>query len=377
MQSSFSFWKLIKYFLWLGSIGFGGPMALVGYMKQDLMEKRNWISQSDFLNGLALASLCPGPIATQLAIYIGWFHARIWGATIVLLALTLPAFLMILIFAIIYTSYGDVVWKHAAFYGISAAVVAIIIRHAFLLSKMVVGNQYWLWVFFAISVVLSAFTSIAIYWIFLLNGILVCLIKAPPRFFSSFHTFLPIWMGMDSFSHYPMLLKLLFYFAWAGTVVFGSGFAIIPFIHEGVVQNYHWLSERQFLDAISIGMITPGPIILAVTFIGYLIAGLKGAIIATLGVFLPCYLCVILFAPHFNRIAHYEAVKAFVQGVTIAVAGTITGSTFLLSKNAIVDIPTVGILSCTLLALYFLKKIPEPAWLLMAAIIGIVVKGFH
>jgi chromate transporter len=371
-----SLWRLIKYFLYLGFIGFGGPLALIGYMRRDLVEKRGWISHSNFLNGLALSSLCPGPLATQVAVYIGWLHARILGATAVLIALTLPAFLMILTLAIAYTHYGDVSWARSAFYGISACVIAIVIRNAYELSKMIVARDHWLWVVFILNIFIATTAHIQIYWTFLISGLLVWIIKTPPQFLYSSIFLVPFSWNLESLGNHHIIAKLFLYFAWAGTVVFGSGYAVIPFIHEGVVQNYHWLSETQFMDAISIGMITPGPIVLAVAFMGYLIAGIKGALVTTIGIFLPCYLCVILFAPHFHRIAHHEGVKAFIQGVTIAVAGAITGSAITLGKSAITDLPTVGIFLGTSFMLYQFKKIREPVWLLIAAGVGMLCKGF-
>jgi len=367
-----SLWHLIKYFLYLGSIGFGGPLALLGYIRRDLVEKRGWISQSHFLNGLALASLCPGPLATQLAVYVGWFHKRILETTAILIAVTLPAFVMVLGLAVAYTHYGDVRWARSAFYGVSACVIAIVIRNAYHLAKMIVARDYWLWGIFIANIVIAIATHIQIYWAFLMSGLLVWAIKAFSR---SLAFFLPVGLSLGALSHNHILVKLFLYFAWAGTVVFGSGYAIIPFIHEGVVQKYHWLSEAQFMDAISIGMITPGPIVLAVTFMGYLIAGLKGAIATTVGVFIPCYLCVIIFAPHFHRIAHHEGFKAFVQGITIAVAGAITGATITLGKTAIIDLPTVGFFLGTSFMLFQFKKIREPIWLLLAAMLGILVKA--
>ncbi|MBX9804416.1 MAG: chromate efflux transporter [Alphaproteobacteria bacterium] len=369
-----SLWDLIRYFLYLGSVGFGGPFALIGYIRRDLMEKRGWISHAEFLNGLALASLCPGPLATQLAIYIGWTHARIVGAAAVLIAFTLPAFLLILGIAIAYPHYGDVGWARSLLYGISPAVIAIVLRNAYQLSKMIVAGDAWLWALFAGNVGIAAATSIPIYWAILASGFLVWMIKAPPRFISA-SLFLPFGISIEALSSNHLSFKLFFYFAWAGTVVFGSGYAIIPFIHEGVIHTYHWITERQFIDAISIGMITPGPIVLAITFIGYLIAGIKGAFAATFGIFLPCFLCVIIFAPHFHRVAHHEGLKAFVQGITIAVSGVITGATLSLGRSAIIDVFTLLIFIATGVALIKFKKIREPVWLLLAGSVGILVKS--
>jgi len=344
-------------------------------MRRELSEKRQWIPRSDFLNGLALSSLCPGPLATQLAIYIGWFHARILGATVSLIAFTLPAFLMVLTLAILYKHSVQLKVLQFAFYGISASVLAIVMRHAYTMSKTIVDRDYWLWGILAVNLLITSAITIQIYWSFLLSGLLVWIVKTPPRF-RFFPVFIfPLGLSVEMLTNNHILGKLFVYFAWAGTVVFGGGYAIIPFIHEGVVQNYHWLNEREFLDAIAVGMITPGPIIMVVSFMGYLIAGIKGAFAATLGILLPCYFLVILLAPHFNRIAHHEGVRAFVQGITVAVAGSIAGTTIILAKNVIVDGPALGIFFGTSLALYLFKKIPEPTWLLVAAGVGILVKS--
>jgi chromate transporter len=375
LKSNPTLWGLFKYFLYLGTVGYGGPMALVGYMRRDLCEDRKWIEHSDFMNGLALASLCPGPLATQLAIYIGWFHNKLIGATVILIAFTLPAFLMMLTLAVAYTNATHLGWIQWAFYGISASVIAIVIHHAFHMSKMIVERNHWLWGIFIFNILITWVTTLSIFWFFLISGIIVWLIKFPPRFIS-LPIFLPtLQVTFEGLTNHHLLLKLFLYFAWAGTVVFGSGFAIIPFIHEGVVQHYHWLTERQFLDAIAMGMATPGPIVLAVTFMGYLIAGIKGAIVTALGILLPCYLLVILLAPHFNRIAHHEGVRAFVQGLTVAVAGGITGTSLLLGKNAIVDWMTLSIFLGTLISMYKLPRLKEPILLLIAAIVGIIIKG--
>jgi chromate transporter len=370
-----SFKNLIRYFLYLGTIGFGGPIALVGYMRQHLVEQRAWMDRLDFMNGLALASLCPGPLATQLAIYIGWFHARILGATAVLIAFTLPAFLMILFLAVVYTNAANITGLHAAFYGVSASVIAIVIRHAFNMSKMIIERDHWLWIIFIGNIFITWFMTSNLFWFFILSGVVVWVIKKPPNFFHPSLVIPSIYTTFETLGNHNHLLKMFLYFAWSGTVVFGSGFAIIPFIHDGVVQHYHWLTERQFLDAIAMGMITPGPVVLAVAAMGYLIAGIKGAIVAAIGIFLPCYLFVIILAPHFTRIAHHEGVRAFVQGLTVAVAGGITGTSLHLGKNTIVDDLSLCIFIGTAIILYKIKRVPEPVILLIAALLSVIVKS--
>src|SRR5262249_10090469 len=163
------------------------------------------------------------------------------------------------------------------------------------------------------------------------------------------------------------------YFAEAGAFVFGSGLAIVPFLYGGVVERFHWLSERQFLDAVAVAMITPGPVVITVAFIGYLVAGLLGALLAAIGVFLPCYLFVIIPAPYFRRIAKNRQIKAFVDGVTAAATGAIAGAAFVLGRRAVVDIPTLLILASTYLVLDKAKKVPEPLVILAAGVIGFTV----
>jgi chromate transporter len=173
---------------------------------------------------------------------------------------------------------------------------------------------------------------------------------------------------------WPLLAKVALYFAEAGAFVFGSGLAIVPFLHGGVVNQYHWLSERQFLDAVAVAMITPGPVVITVAFIGYLVAGPLGAAAASAGVFLPCYLFVIIPAPYFRRFADNPRVRAFVDGVTAAATGAIAGAAFVLGRRALIDLTTVGIALVTWLIFSRFKKIPEPLVILAAGLAGLVLK---
>jgi chromate transporter len=372
----FSLTELFLYFLRLGTFGFGGPIALVGYMQRDLVERRGWFTEEDYREGLALAQLAPGPLAAQLAIYLGWVRSRILGATVVAVGFVLPSFLMVLALAAVYLRFGGLSWMQGAFYGIGAAVIAIIARSAVKLVRMTLGRDRLLWSLFAASALVTVWTESEIAWLFLLSGVVALFAKAPPGGGSraTVTTMVPAWLltGLHGPASSGTLWTIALYFAEAGAFVFGSGLAIVPFLYGGVVERYHWLTDRQFLDAVAVAMITPGPVVITVGFIGYLVAGPLGATVAAIGVFLPCYLLVILPAPYFRRFAKNPQIKAFVDGVTAAATGAIAGATYVLGKRAIIDIPTILIAAATFAVLYRVKKVPEPLVIIIAGLIGVL-----
>lgn len=364
------------YFLRLGTLGFGGPIALAGAMQRDLVEVRRWISKQDYVEGLALAQLAPGPLAAQLAIYLGWVRGRIVGATLVGVAFVLPSFLMVLCLSALYVRWGGLPWMRGAFYGIGAAVIAIIARSASKLVKMTLGKDRLLWALFAANAVITATIQAEVVWVFLLSGAAAMIVKAPPQLRSRSLGVLPIplWLvsGLAGPASVFTLWTLAWYFAEAGAFVFGSGLAIVPFLHGGVVTRFHWLTEQQFLDAVAVAMITPGPVVITVAFIGYLVAGPMGAIVAGLATFIPCYLFTIVPAPYFRRLSRNASLKAFIGGVTAAATGAIAGSVFVLGRRALVDVPTILIGLATLGVLIRFKKVPEPVWIAAAGVAGLV-----
>src|SRR5256885_5510698 len=173
----YSLWQLVGYFLRLGALGFGGPIALVGYMQRDLVDERGWVSRQDYVEGLALAQLAPGPLAAQLAIYLGWVRGGVTGATLVSVAFILPSFLMVLALSALYVRYGGLAWMQGVFYGIGAAVIAIIGRSAWKLLRMTLGRDLVLWPLFAVSAVLTAWTESEIVWVFVLCGVVALVAK--------------------------------------------------------------------------------------------------------------------------------------------------------------------------------------------------------
>jgi chromate transporter len=347
-------------------------------MQRDLIEQRGWISERDYREGLALAQLAPGPLAAQLAIYLGWVRARVLGATLIAVAFIAPSFLMVLTISAFYVRFGTLSWMQGVFYGIGAAVIAIVIRSAIKLTRVTLARDRLLWLIFGVNALITATTESEIVWTFLLSGIVALLVKAPPRLRRKslpMVSILPPWLlsGLHGPAPGSTIWKIGLYFAEAGAFVFGSGLAIVPFLHGGVVERYGWLTDRQFLDAVAVAMITPGPVVITVAFIGNLVAGPVGATVAALGVFLPCYLFVIIPAPYFRQIAKNLRVKAFVDGVTAAATGAIAGSVVVLGRRAIVDVPTILILAGTYLVLVKAKKIPEPLVILATGTIGLAV----
>ena len=341
-------------------------MALVGHMYKDLVEERAWISDLDYKDGLALAQLAPGPLAAQLAIYLGYVHFRILGATLVGIAFVLPSFLMVVALGWAYQRYGGLPWMQAVFYGIGACVIGIITHSPAKLTKKTVGRDKLLWGVYLVAAVVTAITESETIWIFLVGGIFLWLVKTPPAFLKS-------KTGLAAVS-LPALWIMFLFFAKAGTFVFGSGLAIVPFLFSGVVKEFHWLNDRQFLDAVAVAMITPGPVVITVGFIGYLVYGLTGAVVAAFGTFFPCYLFTIIPAPYFKKYGKRPGIAAFVDGVTAAAIGTLCGAVIVLARKSLVDVPTILFAAATLVLLWRAKKIPEPLLVLGAGLLGLLLK---
>jgi chromate transporter len=297
--------QLVMYFLQLGTTGFGGPVALVGYMHKDLVETRGWISEEEYKQGLALAQLAPGPLAAQLAIYLGFVHHKIVGATLAGIAFVIPSFIMVVLLGMAYKLYGGLAWMQAVFYGVGAAVIGIIANSSYKLTIKSIGKfklasfkQHWLlWLFYIAAAIITFVTQQEQLLLFVGAGLIYMFAKAPPKWLSkTANTFVLLQIGFWNYEA-GTLGKIAIFFAKAGAFVFGSGLAIVPFLHAGVVTENHWVNEQQFVDAVAVAMITPGPVVITVGFIGYLIAGFPGAFVAALATFLPCYLFTVIPAP--------------------------------------------------------------------------------
>jgi chromate transporter len=384
-ERNYSLKDLMFYFLKLGTWGFGGPVALVGYMHRDLVEQRNWLTEEEYKEGLALAQLAPGPLAAQLGIYIGFVHYGLLGATVAGLAFVLPSFIMVLLLGMIYRLYSGLAWMQEVFYGVGAAVIGIITISAYKLTLKSVGKlslpaiktNWLLWVFYLMAVVITVITQQEQVMLFVGCGLIYMLVKALPLWLKRPAALPVVLLANMGFWQYSKdrLLEMGLFFLKAGAFVFGSGLAIVPFLHGGVVNDYHWLNEKQFIDAVAVAMITPGPVVITVGFIGYLVGGFPGAAVAALATFLPCFLFTIILAPYFKKIAKNLSIKAFVDGITAAVIGALVGAVIIIATRSIVDIQTGIIAIGSALALVYVKKIQEPHLIAIGAILGILIKS--
>jgi chromate transporter len=378
-------WPLTGYFAKLGTIGFGGPVALVGFMHRDLVEKRRWVTEDTYKLALALAQIMPGPLAAQTAIAIGYFEGGVLGATLVGLAFVLPSFLMVVAISMLYVAYGGLWWFQALFYGIGATVIAIIAIAAYKLSRSTNKADPVLWAIFAVLTVVTVWAQAELAEFFIIAGLVSLFVRAWPGWnravliaLSGAVLGLVIFLigkwgvqaGASSGSR-DILAQILLFFTKAGAFVFGSGLAIVPFLQQGVVQQFGWLNEHQFLDAVAVAMITPGPVVITVAFIGYLVAGLAGSIMAAIGIFLPVYFFTIIPAPWFKRHRDNPQLKAFVNGATAAATGAITGAVIVLGTRAITDLPTAAIALISLGVLWR-YKISEPIIVTISGLIGLI-----
>ncbi|MFP5383600.1 MAG: chromate transporter [Gammaproteobacteria bacterium] len=383
---TYTLWQLVLYFLKLGTIGFGGPVALVGYMHRDLVEQRKWISESDYKEGMTLSQLAPGPLAAQLAIYLGYVHFRILGATLAGVAFVIPSFVMVLGISWAYVEYGGLPWMQSVFYGVGAAVIGIIFMSAKKLTEKSIGKDRLLWAIYLVLAAVTIATATEFAILFIAAGVLVWLKRAPPKSWKGGGTMMgvtavPLAAGIAATAGSAgMLGQIALFFAKAGAFVFGSGLAIIPFLYSGAVVEHQWLTERQFVDAVAIAMITPGPVVITVAFIGYLVAGVAGAVVAAIATFLPCYLLTIIPAPYMKKHGKRPAIIAFVDGVTAAAIGAIAGSVVVLAYQSIIKGmsfvemgPKILIALGTIALLHYFKKLQEPLVVLGAAALGMLI----
>lgn len=375
---------LIRYFLRLGTLGFGGPAALVGYMRRDLVERTKRVDEDTYNLALALAQVMPGPLAAQAAIAIGYFEGGVLTATLVGAAFIVPSFLMVLALSAAYVTFGGLPWMQALFYGIGAVVIAIIAVAAYRLARGTNKRDPLLWGIFGTLAIATAWSGVELASLFLAAGLIAVYARAwpGPRMAALLLVAVAagaagIWLLERALVAAPAettggtLAQILVFFTKAGAFVFGSGLAIVPFLQQGVVHDLGWLTEHQFLDAVAVALITPGPVVITVAFIGYLVAGVAGATLAAIGIFLPVYVFTIIPAPWFARHRNNPQLRAFVAGTTAAASGAIAGAVVVLGARSIVDVPTAAI-ALVGLVLLWRYRVQEPLLVLGAGAAGLV-----
>jgi chromate transporter len=369
---------LVRYFGKLGSLGFGGPIALAGYMHRDLVEERQWYTEDEYQQGLAVSQTMPGPLAAQLAMWLGYLERGWYGALAVAVPFVVPPFLIVTAIGVVYAHYQGLNIVQDIFFGVAPAVLAIIAIASYKLARATNKSDPVLWGIAVIQCVAVVLTGKEIVWPFLTAAIFGAVYYGGglPRI-RSVASFSPLpllgavngfaWIGSGA-----SLIALSLFFVEASAFTFGSGLAIVPFLHAGLVDEHGWLTEQQFVDAVAMGLITPGPVVIMATFAGYLVYGVLGAVIATVAVFLPVYLFVVVPGPLFRRYEKHPRLQGFVKGATAAAAGAIAGAAIVIGRQTISGWLSVAI-GIVALALLLQRRvnIPEPAVVAMAATAGI------
>ena len=375
---------LVRYFFKLGASGFGGPIALVGYMQRDLVEDRGWYTEAEFQQALAVGQTMPGPLAAQVAMWLGYLQAGALGALAVVAPFVLPPFVIVTAVAIPYAHYQGLGAVHAIFLGVGPAVLAIIVIAATKLARSTNKRDPILWV---IATILCAATAIAgaeIVWLFVLAGAFGAVHYGggvPKRTSSSAASLSPTgiiaavqgfaWTGSGA-----SVGAMGLFFIKAGAFTFGSGLAIVPFLHQGLVTDHHWLTEQQFLDAVAMGLISPGPVVIMATFAGYLVYGITGAIVATAAVFLPVYLFVVVPGSFIRRHEQHPRLRGFIKAATAAAAGAIAGAAIVIGGQVIQSASSILIAVAALgVLLQRRRKVPGPALVAAAALTGLIAFG--
>jgi chromate transporter len=369
---------LVGYFLRLGAYGFGGPIALVGYMHRDLVEDRRWFNDDEYRQGLALAQTMPGPLAAQLAMWMGFLTRGILGSAAVAVAFVTPPFLLVTAAAVVYVENQGSTVVHALFRGVGPAIVAIVAIASVKLARTTNRRDPLLWATAAGVCVVTVVAGAEIVWLFLAAGIIGAIIYGgglPKRRAMASHApvnLLATVKGLTLTGSGAGLGTLGLFFLQAGAFTFGSGLAVVPFLHQGLVSDHRWLTEQQFADCVALGIISPGPVVIIGTVAGYVVYGLTGALVATVAVFLPAFLFVVLLGRPYRRHADHPRVKGFVSGATAAASGAIAGAAIVIAKGIVNDAASGAIVAVGLVLLLQKRvRVPEPALITACAGLGL------
>ncbi len=367
--------EIIRLFLRLGFTAFGGPAAHIAMMHDEVVVRRRWMDEQDFLDLVGATNLIPGPNSTELAIHIGYDRAGWRGLLAAGACFILPAVLIVGILAWAYVEYGQTPQGDALLYGIKPVMIAIVLQALIRLTHTAIKGPV-LGIIGAAALVLYLLGVNEL--VVLFGGALLVVAIQAGRHFSTGHALLLPLLGMKAWAlqgsdaHAISLGQLFLIFLKVGALLYGSGYVLLAFLRNDLVLNYGWLTDQQLLDAVAIGQFTPGPVFTTATFIGYVLAGIPGAIVATIGIFLPsfCFVALLTRVVPYLRRASWSA--AFLDGVNVTALGLMAGVTWQLGRSAIIDIPTF-LLALTSAALLFTFKI-NSAWLVLAGgLIGLAV----
>ncbi|HEY0396098.1 MAG TPA: chromate efflux transporter [Candidatus Elarobacter sp.] len=386
-MSKRSLLDLVRYFVMLGATGFGGPVALANYMRRDLVEKRDWIDEATYDRGLAIATACPGPMAYQLGVYCGYVTYGIPGALAIALAFAVPPFAIVVTMAALYERFAGSGITRGLFYGIGPVVVALILRASWNLGRKTLKRDYVAWAVAVAACAVTIALQLEFIWLFLAAGVLGVFLFATrakradarpaaavtPVAPKTNALALPALLGLVSPAT-GLAPSLFWFFLKTGFLVFGSGLVVVSFVKTYVVDQYHWLDNQTFVDAVAIGMISPGPVVITATFVGYAVDGFAGALASTVGIFLPSIVLTIVATPVLLRYGSHPRVAGFVRGVTVAVVGVLAGTTYLIGRPVILDVFTAVLLLLVLAAPFVVKRVPDQAFVALGAVLGVALR---
>lgn len=368
---------LALVFLRLGTTAFGGPAAHIAMMEDEVVRRRHWMTREEFLDLLGAANLIPGPNSTELAIHVGhrqrgWAGLLIAGASFII-----PAVLIVTGFAWAYVRYGSLPEVAGILYGVKPVIIVIVLQALWLLGKTAVKTKFLA----VIGLACVALTWLGVHELLILAGagLAVVVVKAFPqrkdrrvRSVVSLSQFAFVLQATASTTSTFGLLPLFLFFLKVGAVLYGSGYVLLAFIRADLVERWHWLTESQLLDAIAVGQVTPGPVFTTATFIGYVLGGYRGAIVATLGIFLPAFCFVALSGPLVPRIRRSPTARAFLDGVNVAALSLMVLVTYQLGRASLVDIKTllIAVISGYILFRFRINS----SWLVLGgAVVGWIV----
>ncbi len=369
--------RMSRYFLRLGALGFGGPVVLAHHMRRDLVEQRHWLTEAEYSDGLALATACPGPLAYQLGVFCGYVRFGIRGALAVAAAFAFAPFLIVTAAAALYVRFAGSWEIKAVFYGVAPVIVALILKACWQLGRKTLKSQWLAWAFAVIAAIITLTFKQELVSLFLLAGFLGAIVFAgpppqarppSPRAAASVGAG---WLAINGAPLSATTAKIFAFFLKTGFLVFGSGLVIAPFLKVYIVDHYHWLTDRQFIDAVAIGMISPGPVVITATFVGYVLNGLWGALAATLGMFAPSVLLTIVAAPLLKRYRDNRYLQGFLRGIVAAVVGALLGTGILIATSAIGDLLTAAIAGATLFVILKWPEMPEVSVVSAGAALGL------
>lgn len=377
-QSRVSLVELAFVFLKLGTIAFGGPAAHIAMMQDEFVRKRRWITEADFLDRLAAANLIPGPSSTEVAIFIG--HAKRGGAGLLVAGccFIIPAAVMVALIAAVYVRFGSLPQVAGILYAIKAAVIAVILQALWSLARTAARTKLLAFIG-VIAIVLNA-AGVAPLVVLAIAGAAsgaAFWVKKPGVALSAvgFSGKLVLLVGSAAVAAAPVsLLRLFLSFLKIGSVVFGSGYVLLAFLRAEFVNHLHWLTEKQLIDAVAVGQFTPGPVFTTATFIGYLVAGVPGAVVATVGVFVPGFVFVALSGRMIPKLRRSPLAAAILDGVVVGSLALMVVVAWQLGRAAIVDWITLAIMVVS--AGLLLRFRINSAWIVGgAAVIGWIVQS--